>query len=435
MESNTKMSETSTNIIIVGGGIAGLASVSQPPVPCRDSCSPPQAIALRSPTRHITVLERSRMLRETGALISLQPNASKIVSQWGLDPFLAPYGPMEDKAFRMLDQTGSVIREIKLDNSRFGAGRMLYHRQDLHSALKEAATSTALPGRPAAIRASAAVTACDPDAGTVTLEGGEVLAADIIIGADGIHSVIRDAVVPNTTGPIPTGLSAYRMLMPIDSLRDINLPSHVFNPADPLTTMIVGHDRRIIMGPARDGTVLGIVALVPDKEMHEATVGTSWVAEGSLSALLEAYAGFPEWIHALFSKAPDIALWQLRDIDALPRWVRGRAILVGDAAHAMLPTQGQGASQSFEDAEALQAFLGDLGAKPTGEQVNGALMRVFEARHERAGVIQKYSREQARPATDGVTNEIKLDPGQFLEYNCRYQGAKEWVARGDAVKV
>lgn len=369
------------------------------------------------------------MLRETGALISLQPNASKIVSAWGLDAFLAEYGPMEDKAFRMLNQTGKIIREIKLDTSRFGAGRMLYHRRDLHQALKDAATSTDLPGAPAEIRASATVNTCDPDAGTVTLDGGEVLKADLVVGADGIHSVIRDAVVENAGGPIPTGLSAYRMLIPTDSLKDLDLPTEVFNPKDPITTMIVGHDRRIIMGPGRDGTVLGIVALVPDKEMHEATVGSSWVAEGSLKALLEAYTGFPEWVHGLFSRAPDIALWQLRDIDSLSRWVRGRTILVGDAAHAMLPTQGQGASQSFEDAEALQAFLSDLPEAPSVDQVNQALLGVFNARHERAGLIQKYSREQARPATDGKSNEVNLDPGQFLEYNCNYHGAREWVSR------
>ncbi|KAH6692560.1 hypothetical protein F5X68DRAFT_220692 [Plectosphaerella plurivora] len=414
-------------IIIVGGGIAGLAT----------------AIALRASNRHITVLEKSRMLRETGALISLQPNASKIVSSWGLDPFLAPYGPMEDKAFRMFDQNGFLVREIALDTKRFGAGRMLYHRQDLHTALRDAATSTDLPGRPAVIRASSAVAACDPEAGTVTLDGGKVLEADVIVGADGIHSVVRNAVVGSDEhAPIPTGISAYRILIPTETLADLALPSDVVDLKDPVTTMIVGHDRRVIMGPGRDGKVFGVVALVPDQHMQEDAAaktdtkdGSSWVAEGSVEALVDAYAGFPSWLHALFRRAPDVALWQLRDVDPLPRWVRGRAVLVGDAAHAMLPTQGQGASQSFEDAEALQAFLADVPAGAAADEVNAALLGAFDARFERASLIQRYSREHARPGTDAGSGAVKLDPGQFMEYNCNYKGAKEWVSRRESVAV
>lgn len=381
------------------------------------------------------------MLRETGALISLQPNASRIASAWGLDRFLAPHGPMEDKAFRMFDQSGKLVREIRLDDSaaRFGAARMLYHRQDLHAALREAAESPDLAGRPAEVRAACPVVACDPDAGTVTLDSGEVIEADVIVGADGIHSVVRDAVVGNTEHKaVPTGISAYRILIPAADLADLDVPRDVLDLANPVTTMIVGHDRRVIMGPGRNGTVFGVVALVPDQHMREESSSSdadagSWVAEGSVDALVDAYAGFPAWLHALFRRAPDVALWQLRDVDPLPRWVRGRAVLVGDAAHAMLPTQGQGASQSFEDAEALQAFLADVAPGAGGDEVNDALLRAFDARFERASLIQRYSRDQARPGTDAGSGAVRLDPGQFMVYNCDYRGAKEWVARREGV--
>jgi salicylate hydroxylase len=375
------------------------------------------------------------MLKETGALISLQPNASKIVSSWGLAPFLDPCEPMVDTAFRMVDASGKLVRQLDLDFARFGADRVLYHRQDLHTALKTAATSPDLPGRPVEIRTASRVTACDPDEGTVTLDGGETLDADIVIGADGIHSVVREAVVGEPREAVPTGTSAYRMLLPAEALAGLDIPKDVLDIARPVTTMVVGHDRRIVMGPGRGGKVFGIVALVPDEHMRETSTADSWVTKGSPSALLEAFAGFPAWLLAIFERgAADAALWQLRDVDPLPRWVRGRAILVGDAAHAMLPTQGQGASQSFEDAEALQAFLADLssdsaGGRPTREQVNAALLRVFEARHERASLIQRYSREQAKPGTEAGSDKIKLDPGQFMEYNCKYSGAKDWLAR------
>jgi len=373
------------------------------------------------------------MLKETGALISLQPNASKIISSWGLAPILKPCEPMVDRAFRMFDTAGKLVREINFDFTRFGADRVVYHRQDLHTALKEAATSTKLPGRPVEIRTASSVTSCDPEDGTVTLEGGEVLKADIIIGADGIHSVVREPVVGEPREAIPTGTSAYRMLIPAESLAGLEIPKDVLDLAKPVTTMVVGHDRRVIMGPGRGGKVFGIVALVPDEQMREeaAAADASWVAPGSIPALLEAFAGFPDWMLDLFQRAPDLALWQLRDLDPLPRWVRGRAVLVGDAAHAMLPTQGQGASQAIEDAEALQAFVADLPSRPTAEQVNEALLRVYEARHERASLIQGFSREQAKPGTSAGSKKITLDPVQFLEYNSNYSGAKDWLAKND----
>lgn len=369
------------------------------------------------------------MLHETGALISLQPNASKIVSALDLDKFLLSAEPMNDRCFRIVNTAGDVVNEIRLDSSMFGADRVLYHRQDLHQGLRDAATSTELPGNPVHIRTSAAVAACDPEAGTVTLGNGESITADLIIGADGIHSIVRTTVVGEALEAIPTGISAYRMLVPIEELGPIDVPASVFTPTDPITTMVIGHEKRIIMGPGRGGKVLGIVALVPDEKMQEKSSTDSWVEEGSKKKLLETYADFPQWVRDIFNLAPDIGLWQLRDLDPLPTWVKGRTILIGDAAHPMLPTQGQGASQSVEDGEALQAFFSNVRGKPTETQVTDALEKVLKARHERASLIQRYSRQQAKPGTSGGSNEVTLDPGQFMKYNCDYDGAEDWLRR------
>ncbi|KAL1861643.1 hypothetical protein Daus18300_008759 [Diaporthe australafricana] len=405
-------------IIIVGGGIAGLAT----------------AIALRAPKRHITVLERSRMLRETGALISLQPNASKIMTKWGLDPLLQRVAePQADRAFRMFNTEGTLVREIPLSKGMFGADRMMYHRQDLHAALRQAATTTGdgWEEQPAAvIRTAADVEDCDPAEGTVTLKDGEVLRSDLIIGADGIKSVIRNIVVGEEKMAQPTGLSAYRMLIPASKLPLEKIPDGILRMQDPAaTTMLVGQDKRVIMGPGRAGKLLGIVALVPDEATEEAS-DDSWTRPGSKQELLAAFADFPPWLRAIFSQAEEdeIGLWQLRDIDPLSRWTKGRVVLIGDAAHAMLPTQGQGASQAIEDAEALQAFLSGIeGSSVSKDEVEKALEKVFEARYERASLIQAYSREQARPGTAG--REVTLDPGEFMRFNCEYQGAVEWLER------
>ncbi|CAK7219751.1 hypothetical protein SBRCBS47491_003956 [Sporothrix bragantina] len=417
--------DSQLRIVIVGGGIGGLTA----------------AIALRGPNRHITVLERSRMLHEVGALISLQPNASKLVTQWGLDPFLAGARPLADRGFRLFDKTGKVVTEVPLHTERFGSDRVLYHRQDLHAGLREAAVSTSLPGSPVIIRTAAGVVACDAERGIVTLANGEQVQGDLVVGADGIKSVVRSAVLGDEDAakhvPIPTGLSAYRVLMPLSLLEAVpDLPLSVSTWEPAITSMVVGGDRRVIMGPGRGGELYGMVALVPDppvdNDKRAEEEDNSWVRPGSKAELQAAYEGFPQWLLDIFGTAPDadIGLWQLRDLDPLPRWSRGRTIIIGDAAHAMLPTQGQGASQSMEDAEALAAFLADYTeSKPSEEQLLAALQKVWEARYERVSLIQAYSRQQAKPATDAGSNKVTLNPGEFLAYNCDYNGAVDWLAR------
>jgi salicylate hydroxylase len=147
--------------------------------------------------------------------------------------------------------------------------------------------------------------------------------------------------------------------------------------------------------------------------------------------MLETFKDFPDWSRDMLQTAESIGLWQLRDIDPLETWHHGRVILIGDAAHAMLPTQGQGASQAIEDAEALGTFFADITAEPTSGEVEARLKEVFEARYERASLIQKFSREAAKPATEVGSREIKMRPDEFMEYNCMYRGAREWLkARG-----
>lgn len=275
--------------------------------------------------------------------------------------------------------------------------------------------------------------ACNCAEGTVSLEDGETLSADVIIAADGIHSTIRKAVLGRDVKAIPTGFSAYRMMIPNDVLAT-EAPefSALLEPTQPYTTMMMAHSCRLIMGPAREGSVYSIVGLVPDDRMNEdADSKQSWVSRGDLGQLLETYKDFPEWMKVVFKQAKDIGLWQLRDIDPLETWTNGRVILIGDAAHAMLPTQGQGASQAFEDAEALGAFFEDVRGAPSRQQVEETLGKVFRCRCERASLIQRYSRESAKPATAKGSSEVTMRPDEFMDYNCGYKGAKEWQARAE----
>jgi salicylate hydroxylase len=172
------------------------------------------------------------------------------------------------------------------------------------------------------------------------------------------------------------------------------------DPSQPFTSMMMAHNCRLIMGPAREGSMYSIVALVPDDRINEdADSKQSWVSTGDLNRMLETFKDFPEWMKDVFKQTDDLGLWQLRDIDPLTTWTKGKVILIGDAAHAMLPTQGQGASQALEDAEALGAFFDGWESSQATESVEEILEKVFRCRYERASLIQKYSRDAAKPAT------------------------------------
>ncbi|KAF7596865.1 hypothetical protein BBP40_011910 [Aspergillus hancockii] len=404
-------------IIVVGGGIAGLAA----------------AIALRANGREILVLEQSSLSQEIGALISLQPNASKIVEkQWDLELRLREQGSMIDEAFEVYNTKGELQSQIPLSvvSSRYGADRVAYHRADLHQALKERATSPSYPGHPVSLRLSSRVVDCNCDKGIIKLENGETIQGDLVIGADGIKSELRKAVLgKEDVEPRPTGLSAYRMMVPTDVLLAEPDFMQVIDPRRCRTTMVVGHDARLVMGPARNGSVYGIVALVPDERMHEASTFTSWTTKGDRKKMLDTFSNFPEWARKPLLAAKEVGLWQLRDLDPLPTWYRGRVLLIGDAAHAMLPTQGQGAGQAVEDAEALGAFYADFEERYPGktlEDIKSINEVIVNCRYERATTIQMYSRQAARPGTDSRGANVTMNPAEFMDYNCFYNGAVDW---------
>lgn len=407
-------SQKPLQIVIVGSGIAGLAS----------------AIALRGPNREITILEQSRLSSEIGATISLQPNATRIIQEtWGVSDLLEASNGMVDSGFRIFNSEGKKVNEIPLlVQKKYGANRIMWHRQDLHGHLMKVVKDPTRSGPVPVLRTSSRVVDCDCDAGTIKLQDGETIQADVIVGADGIHSVLRNLVVGKEIKPQPTGASCYRLMMTTEDLkqRAPGFAAHI-NPHEPYTSMFMAHDCRLIMGPARNGDIFSVVALVPDDKMNEdPDKAQSWVTEGDPQKMLETFKEFPEWTKDMLRLPEKIGLWQLRDIDPLDTWVRGRVILIGDAAHAMLPTQGQGASQAIEDAEALGAYLNDPQEPAKAEDVTARLQKVFEARYERASLIQKFSRDSARPATDKGSTEIKMRPDEFQDYNFQYRGAVEW---------
>lgn len=207
----------------------------------------------------------------------------------------------------------------------------------------------------------------------------------------------------------------------------------IIDPRQSFTAIVMGYDRRMIMGPARNGEVYSMVAMVPDKNLD--LESNSWTTKADLQELSQAFESFPEWSKAPFKHCKNIGLWQLRDIDPLPIWHRGCVILIGDAAHAMLPTQGQGASQAVEDAEALGTFFKTVDSQPSRAEVEEGLRRVFDCRYERATLIQGYSRQATQHATEKNETRIKMSPAEFMDYNCLYNGALDWIEKREPKNV
>lgn len=173
---------------------------------------------------------------------------------------------MVDKAFRVCSTDGTEHKRIDLTaKSGYGGDRMLYHRQDLHDVLKTAATSFGREGLPAEILVKSRVVKCDCDEGSVELEDGRVLDGfDLIVAADGIRSNIRRFVVGEEVGSVRTGQAAYRMMIKASKVEDDEDIRKFLDPREAVTTMVMGHQTRLIMGPARNGEVYSIVAMVRD---------------------------------------------------------------------------------------------------------------------------------------------------------------------------
>lgn len=183
-----------------------------------------------------------------------------------MGPELKKRGSMIDKAFRICSVDGREHKRVDLTvKVEYGGDRMMYHRQDLHEVLKSAATSEKGVGSPAQIRVRSRVISCDCEAGSVVLENGQVLdGLDLIIAADGIRSKLREFVLEEEASAVPTGYAAYRMMIKAEEVENDEEITKFLDPREAVTTMVMGPKNRLIMGPARNGEVFSIVAMISD---------------------------------------------------------------------------------------------------------------------------------------------------------------------------
>jgi salicylate hydroxylase/6-hydroxynicotinate 3-monooxygenase len=318
------------------------------------------------------IYEQAERFARIGAGIQMMPNSMQVLRRIGIEDRLrrisfAPYSHLN----RVWD-TGEATRELPMPESLYGAPYLCMHRADLHEALL-----SALP--PDTVRFGCKLVGLDETTGSValTFADGSRASADAVIGADGVHSVVRDIIV-GPDAPIHKGRIAYRAVFPAALMN-----GHDIGPS---RTKWWGVDRHIVVyytNPARSEVYF--VTSVP--EPAEWLTRESWSAKGDVRELREAYEGFHCDVRAVLDACPDCHKWAILEREPLPRWSQGRAVLLGDAAHPMTPYMAQGGATAIEDAAVLARCLAEV----EGEDVEGAFRRYEAHRKPRTSVVQAIS--------------------------------------------
>jgi salicylate hydroxylase len=346
-------------IAVVGGGIGGLATAG---FLCRAGLE-------------ATVYEQAPMLTEVGAGLVVAPNAARLLRSLGvIGRFRDLAAPLEiGWEFRRW-QDGSVLFSQRLgaDCERlYGEHTYTAHRADLLTVLGAAVPQPALR-----LGARCVTVRRQPNHAELAFADGSAATADVVIGADGLHSVVRDAVL--TTGPARfSGTCAYRCLVPAD-----RAPAFALRPVQ---TLWLGPGRHLVHYPISAGRYVNVVALTPADDYHV----ESWSAEGRVEDLRAEFAGWAPQLTGLLQAAERTGRWALLDRDPFPRWTNGPIALAGDAAHPMFPFLAQGAAQAIEDAAVLAGCLAGEQADPAA-----ALRRYETLRKPRTTRVQKISHER-----------------------------------------
>src|SRR5246127_2212939 len=347
----------SLRIAIVGGGIGGLTA----------------ALALRARGLNATVFEQAEVVREIGASVSIHPNAARLLKRIGLDDQLRKIGsPIAGITLRTSQGEAITTRSGPATPafSRDGGQGYNVHRADFLNLL-----FAALPRGTVNLGHRCIELKEDGDRVHLSFANGAAAESDVVIGADGIRSVVQREIGLESR-PTSEGTMAYRGLIPAERLpwaRDLKDPA-----------LWLGSGRSFLLYPVARGRLINMVAFVPtDTDSEE-----SWSAPGELKALAAEYAGWDQPVQDTIDSLEETFRWGIYDRAPLPYWSTGRITLLGDAAHPMVPHIGQGAGQAIEDGFTLAALL----EKATATDIAARLTLYEELRRERTSKVQALAR-------------------------------------------
>jgi 2-polyprenyl-6-methoxyphenol hydroxylase-like FAD-dependent oxidoreductase len=347
------------SIAIVGAGIGGLAA----------------ATALRQVGFDATVYEQADQFARVGAGIQQSPNALKVHRGLGIEDRLRAVAFAPSSSLNRDATTGKVTNDHPLGREveeRYGAPYLTLHRGDLHAAL-----AAIVP--PASVHLGkklVGIAARGPRVELTFADGTEVT-ADAVIGADGVHSLVRDYVA-GPTQPRFTGRLAYRTTFAAARLRGLDVGT--------ARTKWWGRDRHIVIycvTAARDE----VYFTTSQPEKADWMTRESWSTTGDLAEMRAAFATFRSEVQAVLAAAPEVHKWGIYEREPLAAWSKGRVVLLGDACHPMTPYMASGAAMALEDAVVLARCLDEM----DDESIEAAF-RAYEAtRKPRTSVVQAGS--------------------------------------------
>ena len=347
-----------TRVAIIGGGIGGLTA----------------ALALIQAGADVQVYEAAAELREIGAGVALHPNAMRVLRAAGVEDAVRAAAGRSPWAATRDGITGRVISRTSRARqaATLGIEGATVHRADLLDVL-----ARALPDGVVTLGKRCASVRNDSVTAVATFEDRGTAEADVIIGADGIHSAVRSSLF-GPDAPRFTGKICYRSVIPGSAFEDTAVAEN---------SQWLGPHGTIVLYPMRGQELINVVCHYDDDGYrHE-----SWVTECPGTEVAARYAGWHESLLRLFAAGQTWYKWALYDREPIPRWTRDRVTLLGDAAHPMLPYLGQGACQALEDAAVLAAALR---AEP-GDPV-AALARYERTRRPRASRVVLTARERGQ---------------------------------------
>jgi salicylate hydroxylase len=351
---------TDVSVAIIGGGIGGLCA----------------ALSLLRVGIDAHVYEQADAFAEAGAGIQISPNASRILHRLGLADALAESAVAATALHQRHWQDGRTLLCSPLADvmsAAFGAPHYQLHRADLLRILEQAV--------PAANLHLGHRLKTFEHLGShieVEFENGARVVADVVVGADGIHSTARRALF-GAENPRFTGCACYRGLIPAERLTHLELPTNV--------QVWMGPGKHFVHYFVRGGRLVNFVAVVE----QEAWTHESWTDRVGMADARRSFEGWHPQVRGILQAIDDTFIWGLFDRMPMARWSVGRATLLGDACHPMLPFMAQGASQAIEDGATLAVCLADA-----GRGVAEALRRYERLRKPRTARVQGLSAENKR---------------------------------------
>jgi salicylate hydroxylase len=342
-------------VVVIGGGIGGISA----------------ALQLLKAGLDAHVYEQAPHIAEIGAGIQISPNASRLLLRLGLKAAMDAVGVRPATVHQRRWDNGRTLQRAPLGleiEAAFGAPYYHFHRADLVRLLADA-----LP--PERLHTGHKLTGLEQKGERVVarFENGATAEADLVVGADGIHSRVRSLVF-GPEKPRFTGCVAWRGLVPAGRITHLSIgtASHSW----------LGPGAHVVHYWVSGGRMMNVVCVVE----HGDWTQESWTDKGEVADVLARYDDWHPTVRQLIAAFPETFIWALHDRAELPCWSAGRVTLLGDACHPMLPMMAQGAAQSIEDGAALAALL-----KAMPDDIAGALARYEAVRKPRATKLQQAS--------------------------------------------